>query len=365
MSSQTTSPDADFSFVRYANCWEDADLLIKALQPAPGKRILSIASAGDNSLSLIASGAAVVAADLNPAQLACAELRRESIRVLDQPAYLRFSGVTATSDRLDTYQSIRPALSTAAQHYWDSHSADIAGGFIHAGKFEHYFGLFRTRILPWIHRRATIDALMQPKPPAERATFYAKRWNTLRWRLLFQLFFSRHAMGKLGRDPEFFKHVEGKVSSRILARAQSAMCELDASENPYLSYILTGNFTHALPHYLRTENYGRIQANIDNLTLQAGAIDAIAEESGPASFDGFNLSDIFEYLSPDQCTAVYSRLLGSARPGARMAYWNMLVPRSCPPALAEAVSSLDDMAAELFRQDKAFFYSRFLVEEIR
>ena len=62
---------AAFEQVRYANCWEDADVLCEALQPAEGKRILSIASAGDNALALLAQGATVVAADISLAQLAC------------------------------------------------------------------------------------------------------------------------------------------------------------------------------------------------------------------------------------------------------------------------------------------------------
>ncbi|MGV2481690.1 UNVERIFIED_CONTAM: DUF3419 family protein, partial [Salmonella enterica subsp. enterica serovar Weltevreden] len=41
----------DFNLIRYANCWEDADILSEALDIPTGKRILSIASAGDNSFS--------------------------------------------------------------------------------------------------------------------------------------------------------------------------------------------------------------------------------------------------------------------------------------------------------------------------
>ena len=51
---------ARFDYVRYANCWEDSRILNEALQPASDKRILSICSAGDNSLHLLASGAEVV-----------------------------------------------------------------------------------------------------------------------------------------------------------------------------------------------------------------------------------------------------------------------------------------------------------------
>ena len=40
---------ADFSAIRYAQCWEDADILLEALDVRPGKVCLSIASSGDNA----------------------------------------------------------------------------------------------------------------------------------------------------------------------------------------------------------------------------------------------------------------------------------------------------------------------------
>jgi S-adenosylmethionine-diacylglycerol 3-amino-3-carboxypropyl transferase len=159
--------------------------------------------------------------------------------------------------------------------------------------------------------------------------------------------------------------VEGSVADRIFERTEYALTELDTSENPYLTYILTGNFQKALPHYLKPATYKAIQGNINNLAFRHGAIDAIAEEHGVGSFDGYNLSDIFEYLSPEQCTEVYGRLLAAARPKARFAYWNMLVPRECPAGLSEKTIPLADEAKALFMTDQAFFYSRFVVEEVR
>lgn len=365
MNNEKSTPNVDFSFVRYANCWEDPNLLIKALKPAPGMRFLSICSAGDNSLSLIASGAEVVAADLNPVQLACADLRKEAIRVLDQNEFLQFAGVTISENRQKTYRTIRSSLSEEAQRYWDARPDVIANGFIHAGKFEHYFKLFRTRIMPLIHRKQTLNQLLQKKGMEQRHHFYHQVWNNRRWRWLFHLFFSQRVMGKHGRDPEFFKHVKGSVADRILARTEYALTMLDTSNNPYLAYILTGNFQQALPHYLEPKNYEAIQSNIGNLTLRLGAIDEIATEHGTNYFDGYNLSDIFEYLSPDQCAEVYGRLLDAARPKARFAYWNMLVPRECPASLVERIAPLTDKAEVLFLEDRAFFYSRFILEEVR
>ena len=78
---------ADFSRIRYAQCWEDADILLEGLAVREGDVCVSIASAGENSLSLLTGNPAkVVAIDLNPAQLACVDLRRAAYRVLTRAA---------------------------------------------------------------------------------------------------------------------------------------------------------------------------------------------------------------------------------------------------------------------------------------
>jgi S-adenosylmethionine-diacylglycerol 3-amino-3-carboxypropyl transferase len=40
-------------YLRYANCWEDADILLAGLDIKTGDLVLSIGSAGDNSFSLL------------------------------------------------------------------------------------------------------------------------------------------------------------------------------------------------------------------------------------------------------------------------------------------------------------------------
>ena len=50
MMSKGIEERAKFDKIRYANCWEDPELLIEVF--ANGGKFISIASAGDNSLSL-------------------------------------------------------------------------------------------------------------------------------------------------------------------------------------------------------------------------------------------------------------------------------------------------------------------------
>ena len=356
---------ARFDLVRYANCWEDADVLCEALRPEPGKRVLSIASGGDNSFALAAEGAEVVAADLSLAQLACVELKCAAFRRLDYGPMLAFLGVRPAADRLTTLADIEGELSPEARAFWHAKPDEVDRGIIHAGKFERYFRLFRTRVMPLIHRRRTIEQLLEERDEAARHVFYDTRWDNRRWRLLFRFFFSRFVMGRMGRDPEFFRYVEGSVSDRILSRARYALTVLPTHANPYLEYILTGAFERALPRYLRPEHFDAVRDGMDRISLFHGSIQDAATSHGGDGFDGFNLSDIFEYLDPETGHAIYAALLAVARPASRLAYWNMLVPRRCPAALSDRVHSLDALAQRLFERDLAFFYSTFIVEEVR
>ncbi|MBV9127327.1 MAG: DUF3419 family protein [Verrucomicrobia bacterium] len=361
---------ADFtSFIRYAQVWEDADILLEALDVQPGHVCVSIASAGDNALALLARGPArVVALDLNPAQLACVELRVAAFRTLEHGELLGLIGSQQASAarRLEWYRRCRAALGETARNFWDARAGAIAQGIGAVGKFENYFRLFRERVLPLVHSRARVDALLAGgrDDRAAREKFYESEWNTWRWRLLFKLFFSRFAMGRLGRDPALFHYVEGSVAERILNRARHALVALDPAQNPYLRCILTGTHGDVLPFALRAENFAAIRANLDRLECRQQSLEDFLAAGAPASLDRFNLSDIFEYMSEENYHALLARLADASRPGARLAYWNMLAPRRRPESLAARLRPLDVLANDLHARDKAFFYSAFVVEEV-
>ena len=67
-------------------------------------------------------------------------------------------------------------------------STSFEKGVLDLGRFEQYFGSFRTRILPLIHRRKTVDALLALQDLDEQRDFYKKRWNNFRWQGLFRIF---------------------------------------------------------------------------------------------------------------------------------------------------------------------------------
>ena len=359
---QNIETRARFDIIRYASCWEDADILIKALNVKEGGVYLSIASAGDNSLSLLSKNPSLVLAiDINPVQLACVEIRKAAFKNLSYEEVLEFLGVNETVDRSNLYQRLRGDLSLETKSFWDQHPGFIKKGIIHIGKFENYFRLFREHILPLIHNHKEVERLLSFHDSNERTVFYNEKWNTLRWKLLFKIFFSRKMMGKLGRDPEFFKYVETDVASRIFKRAEYALTVLPTDANPYLDYILTGNFKHSLPFYLRRENFDMIRNNIDRLVIFKGNLRQACQRNPETKFDGFNLSDIFEYMSHDQYKEEIAQILEFSKPDSRFVYWNMLADRKYTQGLDKRIRFLDNEANELFKQDKAFFYKGLII----
>lgn len=340
-------------------------MVLEALDVVPGDVCLSITSGGDNTLSLLSRAPArVIAVDLSPAQMACLELKVEACRRLDHPELLELVGAAPSSRRLELFGRVRGGLSRPAQAFWDARTEDIARGIGHCGKFERYFQLFRERVLPLIHPRKRVEALFLPRTPEGRRQFYRDEWNNRRWRLLFRLFFSRAVMGSLGRDPSFFRYVEGGVASRILARSERALTELDPSRNPYLQWITLGRFAGALPHWLRPENFAPIRAGLDRIERRVAPVEVVLADAGPASIDKFNMSDIFEYVSAAAADRMFDDLARAGRSGGRIAYWNMLVERHRPQRLAHRLRPAPVLAERLHRAAKAFFYSALVVEDI-
>ena len=352
---------ADFSFIRYANVWEDADVLLDGLKSPAGAKILSIASAGDNSFSLLVTNPEiVVAVDVNEVQLWLVEFKKVAIQHLDREECIAFLGFTPAANRLEVFKLLRPHLSEKAQVFFDTQQEWIEKGIIHAGKFEKYFRTFAGKILPWIHNKRTVAELMRVKPTQEQETFYTAKWNSFRWRLLFKIFFSKWVMGKLGRDPEFLEEVEVPVAEFIFKQAERHLKSTGAQHNHILHYNLTGSFGTHLPHYLKKENFEKIKSNLSKLVVFKGYAEEAIQQYGP--FQSMNLSNIFEYMDAELFKNVAGGLVNGLNPGGRMVYWNLMVPRKIG-RIFPAMELKQDEINRASAIDKGFFYHSIVIEE--
>jgi S-adenosylmethionine:diacylglycerol 3-amino-3-carboxypropyl transferase len=355
----------DFSRIRYAQCWEDADVLLAALNVQRGGTYLSIASAGDNVLAILSRGPRrLVALDVSHAQVACLALRVAAFQELNHGELLELVGSIPSRRRGTLYDRCRPHLAADMRGFWDRRRSEVAHGIGAAGKLEKFLRLFRTYVLPLVHPRSRVERLFRKRDQHNRRQFYDREWNNRRWRWMARVLFSRTVVGRLGRDPRFFDYAAGNISKHLLQRASDAVGAFDPGANPYLQWLLLGYHRSALPYALRPENFKAIRENLDRLDCRVQSLEEFMETPEASDLDGFNLSDIFEYMSEDNSHRLLEKLIAGGRKGARLVYWNLLAPRWRPEHLAHRLRRLEGLAAELFLRDKAFFYSSLNVEEI-
>lgn len=364
MSPSEIESKAAFDHIRYAQLWEDADVLTRGLGDCAGETLVSICSAGDNALAMLTlDPAKVVVVDLSPAQIACLRLRIGAYRALSHAEFLELTGSRPSKRRDELLDRALRDCDPEVCAFWQGLVSDVtANGIGGVGKFERYFRIFRTRLLPLVHSQRTIEDIFLPRSRVDREAFFETRFNTFRWRMLLKLFFSRFVMGRMGRDKTFFDHVEGSPSQHVARRIRHAGVDTDPSQNPYLHWIMTGTHGTALPMAWRAEHYETIRMRLDRLDIRLGSLEAFVATGETAI--GFNLSDIFEYMSPEVFEQVYGSILHAAEPGARLVYWNMMAPRRVPALYADRVSTLTDLEDRLKALDMAFFYSDFVLEEV-
>lgn len=352
----------DGSVIRYSQCWEDADLLVENMEVSNSDFIVCIASAGDNSLSLLSrSPGRVVAVDFCPAQLALVALKAAAFQVLNYEQLLQFLGARAQSPdrRLELYGKIVQSqyLARQYQEYFDLRPELIESGVINCGKLDNYFTIFRKAILPLVHSRRTVEALFTKRTHFERVAFFANVWNSQAYKMAFNIFFNSFTMSLLGREKQFFEEAKHSLVAFLRRNSKAALVEADPSDNCYLRYILTGRYEQ-LPHYLRQENYESIRANIHKLELRQGDLGQVLNELPAGCVDGFNLSDVFEYMPSSKAKALTASIQRAARGGARLIYWNMLVDRQACQ-YNDKLSSVVSYDADLPLYSRTFFYSRF------
>jgi S-adenosylmethionine-diacylglycerol 3-amino-3-carboxypropyl transferase len=361
------SPVSDSVLAReisYAQCWEDPAVLLDALVVGPEDDVLSVCSAGDNSFALAIAGArSVTCVDLSLPQLALAELKLAAARALPIQSFRALLGLDEPGRRVWFYHQVRDGLSETARRYWDAHEETIRLGLLGQGRFDRYIARFRETVLPWVHDDGVVRGMLACRTLEEQAAYFHERWDTWRWRGLFRIFFSRFVMARAGRSPEHFAQVEGSVSDRFLARSRHALTEIPVSTNFFAQLMLGGRFPdlEAAHPYLSTAGHARLRAVADRIRFVHAPLEELA---GSETFSAFNYSNIFEYVSAEHHGRLLEATLARARPGARIAYWNLLVPRSRPASLADRLERREAESAALLARDRAFVYGGFNLEVV-
>ena len=291
----------------------------------PGGRVLSIASAGDMPLSLLALGAEhVTAIDISPGQIALAELKRASVLALPADDASRFLGFRAarSGERELWMRAVEPRLPAAVQTFWRQHRSAALGGAIRAGRFEQYIGVIRRLTSPLLRRR--FDALCRADTLQAQAALFDELLDRPWLRRLFEVAFDPRVYAERGLDRRGLRHASPDQSPgvRFFARFRDMCVSTPASENHLLQLITLGEVidARALPAYLTTEGADAVRARSDSLELRVASIfDAIV--AAPLhTFDRFHLSNMPDWLSGAEFERLLSLIAERAARPARVVW---------------------------------------------
>lgn len=360
---------AKFDFIRYAQCWEDPRPNQIALAIGDSDYVVSVASGGDNTFALLLDNPrTVVGLDISPVQIYLCQLKKTAIQKLQYDELLAFLGASHCRDRLRLFDKLKRDLDGDVRDYFSAHAEAIAQGILFSGKFERYFEIFRTYALRLVHSRATIDRLLGCLTLSEQQEVFHAYWDTTRWRLLFKLFFSQFLLGRLGRDPAFFKYVNiASVADELRRRCEYALTHIPIQTNYYIHLILLGRYLYkdCLPPYLLESNFDVLKSRMDRISFHIESVEQHLRRLPPGTVSKINFSNIFEYMSEESMASIFGTLAELGRPGMVIEYRNLLVPRSCPESWRARFDTDKALGGRLNREDRSFFYTRYVVERLR
>lgn len=352
------------STVNYSQCWEDANLLKRALTISNNDVVLSITSGGDNSLSLLLENPKkIFSIDINSAQNHIAELKLQSSKALRYEEFLEFLGVNDSSKRSEYYTQVSEHLSDDARLWFKGNINLVEKGVIHSGKFEKYLNAFRKYLLPLVHSKQTVSQFVSQDSLQSQISFYEEVWNTWRWRLFFSIATNSSLLRRLARQTGASKHKSENES--YLHRLERLIYRNHLKTNFYINYALTGKYGDALPDYLSRENYNKLRSyNSPQCEFRNDDLLSFLKNTSDNSLTKYNLSDAFEFLSGEDALEIWREIIRTAKTGAKVAYWCNQIEHLAPHDVEQSLDRDNNLEKELVAQDRLYFYRSFHIYTI-
>jgi len=324
-----------FSGLVYPQIWEDPVVDLEALELKAGERLIAIASGGCNVLSyLAATPVSITAIDLNPAHVALNKLKLAALAHLpDYPAFCRFFGEADGRQNVDAYFSyLRSNVDAATRKYWESRDRlgrrrinyfgsnvyrhGLLGGFIGAG-----------HLLARVHganprRLLSAKCRMEQRRIFERelAPLFKKRH--IRW-----LLDRPSALFGLGIPPSQFTALKGSEHSMadvLHARLERLACDFDLADNYFAWQAFGRRYSSGgngpLPPYLQRGNFDVLRSRTGDVAVVHASLTEHLSRQPAASLDAYVLLDAQDWMTDQQLNALWSEIVRTARPGARVIF---------------------------------------------
>jgi len=348
---------------------EDERTEAAALQLGPEDHVLSVASAGDMALNLLALGAArVVAVDVHPGQLELCRLKAAAVGHLDRLDALRLLGFVPAngSERVRLFRVLTPHLSPDARSFWHARQDAVRQGAIWAGRYERYVRTLVRLVRPIFgHRR--VERLFACSSLEEQQAFFEREVNRWAIRALFRLAFHPKLYATRGMDPTGLSQREAKRSlgDQFFEQFRLLCTGTPVRENYLLQLTLLGRLLgedaspDATPAYLSERGFARARANLEGLAFHRTDLVDWVSDAPYWAFDKAHLSNVVDWLSAPAFSRLLRALVRRVTREERSirVVWRFLHADRYPPAdLAPLIRVDRALGQRLQRTDRFPFY---------
>ena len=338
---------------------EDERTEAGALALGASSRVLSVCSAGEMPLNLLALGAGSVdAVDIDDGQLHLAWLKRAAVLALERVEALRFLGYlpAPAGERRTALERASGELPAATREFWRARRTAVEQGAIWAGRYERYV----RRLVRWLRLPLgrALERLLGCRSIDEQRRCFDETFDRFWLRATFRLAFHPRVYAHRGMDPRSLAHRRSSLSlgEQFFARFRSLCTGTPIEENYLLQLHLAGQISgaDAAPAYLTAQGYRTVRERADHLTLRQKDLHAALRGAPVGAYNAFHLSNLADWM-PAEGFAETMRLVAerSDRPGR--AVWRFIhIDRPVPGGLEIAVDR--DLGARLEARDRFPFY---------
>jgi len=352
----------------YTANWEDPESDRLALRFRPGETILTITSGGCNTLGFLLHDPAVIhAVDINPTQAYHLELKMAAMKKLEYGEFVSFLGLLPSAGRPATYAALRPGLNPDAAAFWDARRPLIEKGLQLRGGYDKFVKLVG-RYVRLGHGRKRVDGLLATNSLEEQRAFYDRYWDNVRTRLVFVLFYNKRVLARMGLQADYFRFDDGTHSfaESFLRKFRKVCHDVPLRGNYFVHIYLQGRYRSLdeVPDYLREENYGTIRGRLDRVRVATADAKKWLAGQPDASIDAFAMSNICELMDLADTRRTFQEVLRTARPGARLSFRNLIIPRDVPDDLRDKIRKDEELSRRMKDADRSFVYSKVAAYEV-
>ena len=368
-----------FQHLVYPQIWEDPLVDMAALGIRPDDHIVAIASGGCNVLSYLnANPARITAVDLNGAHIALNRLKLCALKNLpDYDAFFSFFGRADSKANIALYRSrLRPLLDADSRAYWDGRGVDgrrrieaFANNFYRHGLLGRFIGA--GHLLARLYG-ADPGAILQARTLEEQRAAFDKQLAPLVDKGLVRWLTRQPAsLYGLGIPPSQYRALSGDspdgISAVLKQRVERLACGFPVQSNYFAWQAFGRRYAEdadaSLPPYLQRDNFEALRARADRVRPHHGSLTGFLHDSPAQSVDGYVLLDAQDWMNDADLTALWTEILRTARPGARVIFRTAaderLLPGRVPEATLAAFRYDADLCRTLGDQDRSSIYGAF------